>query len=89
MRPSLQRLLAPYFFFWARLVLRKHHPRIVAVTVLPPACEPDWSATLLPAATWLTLYPPGSWSDSVHICSAPAALQNRVPGPKMGVPLKH
>ena len=42
MRPSLQRLLAPYFFFWARLVLRKHHPRIVAVTVLPPACEADW-----------------------------------------------
>jgi UDP-N-acetylmuramoyl-tripeptide--D-alanyl-D-alanine ligase len=32
LRPSLQRLLAPYFFFWARLVLRKHHPCIVGVT---------------------------------------------------------
>jgi UDP-N-acetylmuramoyl-tripeptide--D-alanyl-D-alanine ligase len=32
MRPSLQRLLSPYFFFWARLVLRRRRPCIVAVT---------------------------------------------------------
>jgi UDP-N-acetylmuramoyl-tripeptide--D-alanyl-D-alanine ligase len=32
MRATLQKILAPYFFFWAGLVLRKHQPSIVAVT---------------------------------------------------------
>lgn len=32
MRPSLQRLVSPYCFFWARLVIRRRKPCIVGVT---------------------------------------------------------